>query len=145
MLNGKEYDGIEAMPPDVRKDYEALLESLKNTGGEDVLSVLKSPGHATVKTTTVRQIVVNGRRYGSVEEMPADARRIYEETMARMAAGPGAEATRPPRPSQRTLRPPPVVEEDRPSRASGVLRTLFWMGLGALIALWVVRRWHLQL
>lgn len=146
MLNGKEYDGIEAMPPDVRKDYEALLESLKNTGGEDVLSVLKSPGHATIKTTTtVRQIVVNGKSYGSVEEMPAETRRIYEEAMARMAAGTSAEATRPPRPSQRTLRPPVVVEEDRPSRVGGVLRTLFWMGLGALIALWVVRRWHLQL
>lgn len=137
MLNGKEYDGIDAMPPDVRKDYEALLESLKTTGGENVLSVLKGGHDAGVKAT-FREIVVNGKSYGSVEEMPADTRRMYEQAMARMAAGTAAEV-RPARPSRPMLRPPPVVE-DRPSRIGGFFKILFWMALGAAIAVWVVRR-----
>lgn len=141
MLNGKEYDGIDAMPPDVRKDYEAVLESLKTTGGEEVLSLLQRGERASIKAT-FREIVVNGKKYGSVEEMPADVRRVYEQAVARMgaaAAPPGGPAV--PRPSRPALRPPPTVE-DRGTRGGG-LRILFWMALGALIALWIMRRGHL--
>ncbi len=141
MLNGKEYDGIEAMPPDVRRDYEAVLESLKNTGGEEVLSLLERGDRTSIKAT-FREIVVNGKTYGSIEEMPAEVRRVYEQAVARM----GSAAAAPARPSRPALRPPPVVEEDGGRGwVGGLLRILFWMALGALIALWVVRRWHLQL
>ena len=152
MLNGKEYDGIEAMPPDVRKDYEAVLESLKNTGGEEVLSLLERGERTSIKAT-FREIVVNGRTYGSVDEMPADVRRTYEQAVARMGAAaapptPGAAPVAPvtvpsaPRSSRPALRPPPVVEvhSRRGGWVGGLLRILFWMALGALIALWLVRR-----
>ncbi len=170
VLNGKEYDGIEAMPPDVRKDYEAVLESLKNTGGEEVLSLLERGERASIHAT-FREIVVNGKKYGSVEEMPADVRRVYEQAVARMSsaaaesravqpvqpaapprpaaparpAGPAPPAG-PARPSRPAIRPP-VVEEQvgRGGWVGGFLKILFWMALGAVIALWVVRRWHLRL
>ena len=152
MLNGKEYDGIEAMPPDVRRDYEAVLESLKNTGGEEVLSLLERGDRTSIKAT-FREIVVNGKKYGSIEEMPADVRRVYEQAVARMgsaAAEPSAaqpaRAAAPARPSRPALRQPPVVEEDGGRGwVGGLLKVLFWMALGAVTALWVVRRWHLQL
>ncbi len=142
MLNGKEYDGIESMPPDVRKDYEAVLESLKTTGGEEVLSLLQRGERASIKAT-FRELVVNGKKYGSVEEMPADVRRIYEQAVAGMgsAAAPPAAGPSAARQSRPALRPPPAVE-DRGARGGG-LRILFWMALGALIALWIMRRGHL--
>jgi hypothetical protein len=142
VLNGKEYDGIDAMPPDVRKDYEAVLESLKTTGGEEVLSLLQRGDRTSIKTT-FREIVVNGKTYGSVDEMPVEVRRMYEQAVARMgsAAAAGSAAPRPPRPSRPALRPPPTAE-DRGARGGG-LRILFWMALGALITLWIMRRGHL--
>jgi hypothetical protein len=147
VLNGKEYDGVESMPPDVRRDYEAVLESLQATGGEEVLSLLKSGEHANIKAS-LREIVVNGKSYGSVDEMPADVRRTYEEAVARMEGG-GAVGSRPSRPS-RPLSPPHILPEsaDREEKRGGswfgaILRALFWMAVGAAIAVWVLR--HPQL
>src|SRR5689334_14003079 len=114
VLNGKEYDGVESMPPDVRKDYETVLESLQATGGDEVLSLLRSGEHANIKAT-FREIVVNGKSYGSVEEMPADVRKTYEEAVARMGTdASGALAAplplRPARPSRPAPQPPLAIE-----------------------------------
>ncbi|HYL55535.1 MAG TPA: hypothetical protein VEU73_08170 [Gemmatimonadales bacterium] len=57
VFNGAEYDSVEAMPPDVRAQYDKVLESLKKTGGDEVLSALQrvSSGSGglsgTIKTT----------------------------------------------------------------------------------------------
>ncbi len=137
MFNGAEYDSVEAMPPDVRAQYEKVLESLKQTGGDEVLSALQrvSSGTGSLGGTikaTYREIVVDGKKYGDVGEMPPDVRRLYEEALGRAGAIPG-------RPSSGALRPPPIIEEDQGQR-SGILRILLWMALGAAIALWLVRR-----
>lgn len=145
VFNGAEYDSVEAMPPDVRAQYDKVLESLKKTGGDEVLSALQrvSSGtglgglNGTIKTT-YREIVVNGKKYGSVGEMPADVRRLYEQALAQAGAGGvGAGLNRP---SSGALRPPPPVIEDDQTRRGGVLRILMWMALGAAIAWWLLRR-----
>ena len=41
VFNGAEYPSVEAMPPDVRAQYEKVLETLKQTGGDEVLSALQ--------------------------------------------------------------------------------------------------------
>src|SRR6266516_1945877 len=63
VFNGTEYDGVEAMPPDVRRAYEAALESLGKAGGETLASLLKdgSGGGASIKAT-FREVVVNGKK-----------------------------------------------------------------------------------
>jgi hypothetical protein len=132
VLNGKEYDGVESMPPDVRKDYETVLDSLKNTGGDEVLSLLRSGEHTNIKAT-LREIVVNGKSYGSVDEMPADVRRTYEDAVGRMGG-----ASRPSRPVLQ-----PGRERSRVSWLGAIVLALFWMALGAAIAAWVLR--HPQL
>jgi hypothetical protein len=146
VLNGKEYDGVESMPPDVRKDYETVLESLQATGGDEVLSLLRSGEHANIKAT-FREIVVNGKSYGSVEEMPADVRKTYEEAVARMGTDAGGTLVVPPRPT-RPSRPalqPPLAIEDRPRRGWGgrIFGAIFWMAVGAAIAVWAMRRGYL--
>lgn len=143
MLNGKEYDGVDAMPPDVRRDYETVLESLKNTGGDEVLSLLSSGEHHSIKAS-FREIVVNGKSYGSVDEMPADVRKTYEEAVARLGAS-GDIGSRPARPSTPVLRPPLAVEH-RGRRGWGgrVLWAIFWMAVGAAIAVWAMRRGYLS-
>ena len=74
VFNGNEYDSVDAMPPDVRKDYEVALETLRKSGGEEILSMLQRDMGVTgthIKAT-VREIVVNGKKYASVEAMPPD-------------------------------------------------------------------------
>jgi hypothetical protein len=41
VFNGKQYDSVDAMPPDVRKEYEVALETLRKSGGEEILTVLQ--------------------------------------------------------------------------------------------------------
>ena len=143
VFNGAEYDSVEAMPPDVRAQYNEVLESLKKTGGDEVLSALQrvssgTGGLSETIVTTHREIVVNGKKYGSVGEMPPDVRHRYEKALAKAGAGAGLN-----RPSSGALRPPPpppVLEEGQTRQGGGVLRILIWMALGAAIAWWLLRR-----
>jgi hypothetical protein len=147
VFNGAEYDSVEAMPPDVRAQYNEVLESLKKTGGDEVLSALQrvssgTAGLSETIMTTHREIVVNGRKYGSVGEMPPDVRRLYEKALGQAGAagaGAGAGLNRPSSGALRPPPPPPVIEDDQ-TRRGGVLRILMWMALGAAIAWWLLRR-----
>lgn len=135
VFNGTEYDGIDAMPPDVRTAYEAALESLGKAGGETLASLLKQGGGASIKAT-FRQIVVNGKKYSSLDEMPPDIRRTYEEAMASLApgepAGPGG-----PRP----IAPPPLLEDDQARGGSGgrLWQIALWIAIAAVAAVWLLR------
>ena len=131
VFNGAEYDSVDAMPPDVRKQYEVALETLRKSGGEEILSVLQRDMGVTgahIKAT-FREIVVNGKKYDSVDAMPPDVRRTYEQAMARTKA-PVVSATR-------AIRPPPPPEDE--PRGSGMWRIPFWIAVGALGAWWLLR------
>ncbi len=138
VFNGTEYDGVEAMPPDVRRAYEAALESLGKAGGETLASLLKDgsgggaggAGGASIKAT-FREIVVNGKKYGSPDEMPPDIRRSYEEAMASLAPDEGAAP-----PSRGT--PPPLLEEVT-GRRGKLWRTALWIAIVAFGVVWVLR------
>ena len=41
----------------------------------------------SIKINITRKIVINGREYGSAEEMPEDLRRTYEKIMGTSAGG----------------------------------------------------------
>ena len=142
VFNGKEYDSVDQMPPDVRKEYEVALETLRKSGGEEILSVLQRDMgvSGTHIKATFREIVVNGKKYDSVDAMPPDVRRTYEQAMARVA--PAGAAVRPPvapAPAARAIRPPPS-DEDAEQRGGGLWRIPFWIAVGALGAWWLLRR-----
>src|SRR5438093_11274216 len=126
------------MPPDVRKQYDVALETLRKSGGEEILSVLQRDMGVTgahIKAT-FREIVVNGKKYDSVDAMPPEVRRTYEQAMARV--GPGGAAGGPPVVSAtRAIRPPPTPEDE--PRGSGRWRIPFWIDVGALGAGRVIR------
>jgi hypothetical protein len=146
VFNGKEYDNVDAMPPDVRKEYEVALETLRKSGGEEILTVLQRDMgvSGTHIKATVREIVVNGKKYDSVDAMPPDVRRAYEQAMARVA--PSGAAVRPPvaptpAPAARAIRPPPIPDDaDAGGRGGGLWRIVLWIGVGAAAAWWLLRR-----
>jgi len=140
VFNGKQYDSVDAMPPDVRKEYDVALETLRKSGGEEILSVLQRDMGVTgthIKAT-FREIVVNGKKYDRVDAMPPDVRRAYEQAMARVA--PGGAAVRPPvAPAARAIRPPPISDDADPP-GGGLWRIVLWIGVGAAAAWWLLRR-----
>jgi len=137
VFNGKEYDSVDAMPPDVRKEYEVALEALRKSGGEEILSVLQRDMgvSGTHIKATFREIVVNGKKYDSVEAMPPDVRRAYERAMAGFTPKERPRTLRPPPPPP----PPPVVEDDNAARTP-LWRVAMWLAAGVLGAWWLFRR-----
>ncbi len=141
VFNGKEYDNVDAMPPDVRKEYEVALETLRKSGGEEILSVLQRDMGVSgphIKAT-YREIVVNGKKYDSVDAMPPDVRRTYEQAMARVT--PSGAAVRPP-----VTAPARAIHlEGRGGRGGGgggggLWRIVLWIGIGAAAAWLLLRR-----
>jgi hypothetical protein len=142
VFNGKEYDNVDAMPPDVRKEYEVALETLRKSGGEEILTVLQRDMgvSGTHIKATYREIVVNGKKYDSVDAMPPDVRRAYEQAIARVA--PSGSTVRPPvapAPAARAIRPPPMGD-DAEAQGGGLWRIVLWIGVGAAVAWWLLRR-----
>ena len=101
VIDGKTYNSVDEMPPDVRQKYEQAMKSLKDekrNGFPDQfesVSILKDQdgngipdifeGNTTTQiSTTSTRIVVNGKEYGSIEELPPDARIRYEQAMGEM-------------------------------------------------------------
>jgi hypothetical protein len=99
-VNGKTYETLESMPPDVKRLYAEVLArggpSLADRDGNGIPDVLEGKGGSIARATVDCRIVVNGRRYGSVDEMSADDRRLYENALdlARAGGGPNVTVTR---------------------------------------------------
>ena len=80
VFNGQEYDSIDAMPPEVRATYLAVVEAFADTNHNGVPDVFEG-GAATshVRVVTQVNITINGQTYHSPDEMPPDVRRIYTQ------------------------------------------------------------------
>lgn len=65
-INGKEYNSIEEMPPDIRAAFEKALAS--QSGKSDI-----SSQHT--------KIIFNGIEYENIEEMPQDVSELYEKVL----------------------------------------------------------------
>ena len=74
-VNGKEYNSIEEMPPDIRNAFEKAIAS-KVGKGQPV-----SP------TTMQTKIIFNGTEYQSIDAMPQDVRQLYEKVLKAAETG----------------------------------------------------------
>lgn len=64
-INGREYDSIEQMPPDVLRDYLQVMDAMREG---------KSTG-----TVVSESIVYNGREYKSRDELPPEVRTLLAQ------------------------------------------------------------------
>ena len=94
-VNGVDYDGIETMPPEMRRVYEqalARVPALADRDGDGVPDVIARQAMSIHSGQVVRKtIVVNGVQYDDEQTMPPDVRDVYERSMQFAAmAGPSA-------------------------------------------------------
>jgi len=102
VIDGKTYNSVDEMPPDVRAKYEQAMQSLKDKGrnslpgqfeninnmlkdqdGNGIPDIFEGASSTQISTTSTR-IVINGKEYSSVDKLPPDARVRYEQTMGNM-------------------------------------------------------------
>src|SRR5260370_36690889 len=108
------------MPPEVRRQYEALLSVVRERSGSKLDALLLSGlvrKIFNVTTTVQARIVVNGKEFHRADDMPAEVRAAYERSLAEAAGGTraaGAPSRRPPP----TIRPPPLLSQSPRPRAA---------------------------
>src|SRR2546422_10158523 len=95
-VNGKDYDRVEDLPPDVRKACErALAGSAGAPAGktfEDGVDASAACRDGALQGTNARlraRISLGGAEYASVDEMPPDVKKLYEGGTA-LGVGAGA-------------------------------------------------------
>ena len=87
-IDGREYEDVQDMPAETRRIYELAVKhvpgarDVNGDGAPDVPSL-------QIRTSVDTRIVVNGRTYRSLDEVPAEIRREIEQAM-RGGSPPGA-------------------------------------------------------
>ena len=74
-VNGKEYNSIEEMPPDIRNAFEKAMALQAGSG--------QQANPATMQT----KIIFNGTEYQSIDAMPQDVRQLYEKVLKTAETG----------------------------------------------------------
>jgi hypothetical protein len=141
VFNGREYDGIESMPPEVRQEYERVLGALGAEDRDKVASALGQGAGLKVNVTVHRKFRVNGKDYESVDAMPADVRAAFERALS---ANPSLQDTSTsfPKPS---ISPgamptvPPAIDADDARRGT-LLRIALWVVAGLVVLVWLLSR-----
>jgi hypothetical protein len=86
-IDGRDYDRVEDMPSEVRGIYELAVRSVPGAKDRDGDGVPDLPVTTRIHTSVDTQIVVNGRTYRSLDEVPNEIRREIEHGMRGGAPG----------------------------------------------------------
>jgi hypothetical protein len=81
VFNGREYDSPEAMPEDVRRAYQAMLDQLEDRDKDGIPDVLQGGSTGNTLGVLKTSVTFNGRTLEGVESLPAPMRRLLENVM----------------------------------------------------------------
>ena len=103
VIDGKTYKSVSEMPEDVRRHYEEAMRSLKDQNGNSVPDVFEqnnllvdqnkngvpdivenTPGERIF--TSAMKILIDGREFNSINDLPPEARAKYEQAMGALDA-----------------------------------------------------------
>ena len=76
VFNGREYDGVEQMPPEIRAQYLQVINALGDADGNGIPDILERGGSSSVAVK--ESIVFNGREYQNRDELPREVREALE-------------------------------------------------------------------
>jgi hypothetical protein len=139
VFNGQEYDGVESMPEEARRQYEAALNAL-SAEERGRLEAAGQGAHVQFKVNVRRTYKIGGKEYDSVEAMPPDVRAAFERAAVSNPALRDTASSIP------TLRPsdagpvvPPAIDAGD-SRRARMFRIAFWVVVGLAVAVWLLSR-----
>jgi hypothetical protein len=140
VFNGNEYDGVESMPAEVRREYESALGALGAADREKVESALGHGTRVKVNVAVHRKYRINGKEYDSVEAMPADVRAAFERTLAANPSLADTTATRVATPSSVAIPSSPPAIDPGDSARGARLRIAVWVVAGLIVLFWLLLR-----
>ena len=102
VVNGREYSSPNEMPADVREGYERAMAALADKNDNGIPDILEthlgtltrsvsegvSGGSSALPATTVvstQKFVINGHEYDSIDQMPPEVRRQFEQVQSLLA------------------------------------------------------------
>lgn len=80
VIDGKTYNNVSEMPPDVRARYEQAMRGLEDVNRDGTPDVFTAAAPVPVMSSGMK-FVVDGREYNSIEDLPPEARAKYEQAM----------------------------------------------------------------
>ncbi len=139
VFNGREYDGVESMPAEVRQEYERALAAL-GAVERDKLEVAMGRGGLNIKLnlSVHRKFKVNGKEYDSIDAMPPEARAAYEKALQATPSLRDTATSLPKASSGVPVVPPAIDAAD--DRRSAIVRVLVWVAIGAVVLVWLLSR-----
>lgn len=153
IINGKEYASLDDMPADVRRELDEAMQLLPDNDGDGQPDILQNmPFNVNVQASS--EIIFNGKTYQSVEEMPADARRVYEEALSATgmapfhllnrktdAPDPGLRPPAPPPGSARESQfPRPIPGSERTTPVTGIIIAILVLIILVLLVILMAQR-----
>ena len=103
VIDGKTYNSVDEMPEDIRKQYEQAMSSLKDEEKNQIPDAFESmnifadkdrdgipdafqnmPTNNVVSSSM--KIIVNGKEFNGLEDLPPDVRARYEQAMGKLDA-----------------------------------------------------------
>lgn len=82
-FNGKTYNSLDEMPPEVRAQYQTLSGILADKNQNGVPDIMENlMGSSTVIQTGT--IIYDGKTYTSINDLPPEARAKYEAAMGKL-------------------------------------------------------------
>jgi hypothetical protein len=155
-VHGVDYPSVDAMPDDVRQQYEAMLAHFPDLAfreGEGVPEVVENEyGPLRISTSFRQKFVVNGTPYASEASMPPEVRRMFEQAMRTARASEPTvkkneftmsfKFTGPPKPERTASVSAPAPIE--PGSAESRVRVALVVAAGAAVGLvlWLWARTH---
>ena len=79
VIDGKTYNSVNEMPPDVRTKYEQAMAGIKDTNSDGFPDFVEEAKPTLV--SNVMKFVVDGKEYNSLEDLPPEMRAKYEQAM----------------------------------------------------------------
>jgi hypothetical protein len=134
VFDGRTYDGLDSMPPDVRTRYQAILDALGTEDRAKLEAAMGGGAGIRINTTVRRTFRVNGKDYDSVEAMPAGIREAYERAMA------GKESTGADQSALAAMPSPPPATDADDDRRGGVVRVMLLVAAGVAVLVWLLTR-----
>ncbi len=104
VIDGKSYNSVDEMPPDVRQKYEQAMRSLQDTDGDAVPDMFENANiladrdqdgipdvlkHLTASNSVLAdkmKIFFEDREFNSIENLPPEVRARYEQAMSKLDA-----------------------------------------------------------
>jgi len=79
VIDGKTYNSVNEMPPDVRAKYEQAMAAMKDSNSNDFPNFVENTQPAVI--SNMMKFIVDGKEYNSIEDLPPKARAKYEQAM----------------------------------------------------------------